>query len=165
MLFKVWPSSWTSLLSPPPPLPRPISVARRTHLKEFTFRPDTHRWLARWKQPASGLSYQWRQCCVTHRERTSCFTTLLLFLFQTAAIALSFFFFLQFVLWLWERRVGTTSGSHLQTTGPLWANLGLFCFTFCCIFPLDVHWSLTSTLVLLLWTLSPVFCVFEVSDE
>lgn len=92
MLFKVWPSSWTSLLSPPPPLPRPISVARRTHLKEFTFRPDTHRWLARWKQPASGLSYQWRQCCVTHRERTSCFTTLLLFLFQTAAIALSFFF-------------------------------------------------------------------------
>lgn len=31
--------------------------------------------------------------CVTHRERTSCSTTLLLFLLQTAAIALSFLFF------------------------------------------------------------------------
>lgn len=41
---------------------------------------------------ASGHPYQWRQRCVTHRERTSCFTTLLLFLFLTAAIALSFCF-------------------------------------------------------------------------
>lgn len=77
------------------PLPRrsphPIPVTRETHLNPFAYRADTGLWLARWKQPASGRPYQWRQCCVTHRERTSCSTTLLLFLFQTAAIALSFF--------------------------------------------------------------------------
>lgn len=35
--------------------------------------------------------------CMTHRERTSCSTTLLLFLLRTAAIALSFLFFFFFL--------------------------------------------------------------------
>lgn len=92
MLFEVWLSGCTSVLSPPPLQPRPILATRRTHLKLFAYGADTSSWLGRWKHSASGLPYQWRQCCVTHRQRTSCSTTLLLFLFQTAAITLSFFF-------------------------------------------------------------------------
>lgn len=93
---------------PPPVHLCPIPATRRTHLKGFVFRADTRHWLARWRHPASGLHHQWRQCCVTHRERISCFTTLLLFLFQPAAFALSFFAPLisSFVLPLWERGVG-----------------------------------------------------------
>lgn len=115
----MWLSGWSSLLSPPPLQPCPIPATHRTHLKWFAYRADTCHWLARCKQPASGLPYQWRQCYVSHRERTSCFTTLLLFLLQTAAIALSFFFSPPPpLLSLWDRGVGLTSGPHLQIVSP-----------------------------------------------
>lgn len=140
MLFEVWPSGWTSLLSPPPPQRRPIPASRRTHLKGFAFRADTRRRLARWKHSASGLPYQWRQCCVTHRERTSCFTTLLLFLLQTAAIALSFFSPplppLQFCFVAVRKRCGAGQWSTPSDSFvPRWTHLGLFSlFAFCCLF-------------------------------
>lgn len=172
MLFEVWPSGWTSCFSPPPLQPCPIPAARRTHLKRFAFRADTRCWLARWKDSASGHPYQWRQYCVTHRERTSCSTTLLLFLLQTAAIALSFSSLLlsSFVLSLWERGVGLASGPHLQTAlSPSESTLDYSLFPLLLsIFLLifigywDRHFCSTR---LLLWTLSPESCVSEVSDE
>lgn len=170
MLFEVWLSGWASRLSPPPLQPCPIPAMRRTHLKRFTFRADTHRWLARWKDSASGHPYQWRQYCVTHRERTSCSTTLLLFLLQTAAIALSFSSLLlsSFVFVAVRKRceVGQWS-TPSDNSVPLWKHIGLFpVSTFVVYFSLDFHWLLRSTLVrLLLWTLSPESCVSEVSDE
>lgn len=113
---------------PLPPLQlRPIPATRRTHLKGFVFRADTRRWLARWRHSASGLHYQWRQCCVTHRERTSCFTTLLLFLFQPAAFALSFFPpHLQLCFVTVRKRCGAGLSTSLGTIVLLWTRLGLF---------------------------------------
>lgn len=148
---------------PLPPLQlRPIPATRRTHLKGFVFRADTRRWLARWRHSASGLHYQWRQCCVTHRERTSCFTTLLLFLFQPAAFALSFpppHLQLCFVT---VERCGPVHvfRHHCPPLNTSWI---ISSFTICCRF---FSWLLRSTLGwLLLWTLSPESCVFEVSDR
>lgn len=137
MLFEVWPSGWTSLLSPPPLQPHPIPATRGAHLKRFAFGADTRRRLARWKRSASGLPYQWRQCCVTHRERTSCSTTLLLFLLQTAAIALSFFLSSSWVLFcrrekvVWGRPVVHTFS---QLCSPLNAPWIIPRFHFCCLF-------------------------------
>lgn len=138
MVFEVWPSGSVSLLSPPPPRPCPIPATQRTHLKEFAFRADTRRWLARWKRSASGLPYQWRQCCVTHRERTSCSTTLLLFLLQTAAIALSSFFSppLHFCFCRCEKEVWGCPVVHTfrQLCPPLNAPRIIPRFHFCCLF-------------------------------
>lgn len=85
---------WLDLSAPPSPaaaMSNPCH-AKNSPEKYLHLGADTRRWLARWKHSASGLPYQWRQCFVTQRERTSCSTTLLLFLLQAAAIALSFFF-------------------------------------------------------------------------
>lgn len=135
------------------------------------FRADTCRWLARWKHSAAGLPYQWRQCCVTHRERTSCSTTLLLFLLHTAAIALSVSFLLLLSSFVFVA-VRTKCGAGQWSTPsdsfvPLWMHLGLTpVSTLVVCFSLDFHWLLRSTLVRLLsWTLSPESCFFEVSDE
>lgn len=171
MPFEVWSSGWTSLHSPPPPQPCPIPATGRTHLKGFAFKADTRPRLARWKHCASGLPYQWRQWCVTHRERTSCTTTLLLFLLQTAAIALSFFFSpcsSSFLFCHCEKEVWGWPVVHtFRQFFALWMHLGLFSIsTFVVCFSLSFHWLLRSTLVWsLVWILSPESCAFEVSDE
>lgn len=148
-LFEVWPSGWTSLLSPPPLKLHPIAATRRAHLKGFALRADTRRWLVgRWKHPASGRPYQWRQCCVTHRERTSCSTTLLLFLLQTAAIALSLSSYYSFLLAV-KKRCGagwwsTPAGNFFSSQHTLdYSPIPVLLSTFY----LDFHWPLRSTLV------------------
>lgn len=169
MLFEVWLSGWTSLLSPPPLQPCPIPATRRTHLKWFAYRADTRRWLARWKHSASGLPYQWRQCCVTHRERTSCSLHFSFFCFKQQPLHCLFFPPpLQFCFVAVRKRCGANQWSTpSDSILPLWMHRGLFpVSTFVVYFSLDFHWLLRSPLVWLqLWTLSPESCVFEVSDE
>lgn len=150
MRLKVWPFGWTSVLSPPPMSFCPIPAGHGIHLRRFAFRADTRRWLARWKPSASGRPYQWRHSCMTHRERTSCFTTLLLFLFQTVAIAFSLFFPLplQFYFVPVSRRWGAGRWSARLDRPSLSVHLGLFPVSpFVVYFCLRFHWFLRPTLV------------------
>lgn len=101
------------------PLPQsrlwPIPAFGRTHLKLFPYRADPCCWLARCKRSASGLSYQWWHHCMTHRERTSCSTRLLLFFPASNSSHCIVFFSLllfHFCFVAVRKRCGLTSGPH-----------------------------------------------------
>lgn len=114
--FEVWLAGWASLLSLPPVTALTNPAFGRTHLKWFPYRADPWCWLARWKRSASGLSYQWWHHCMTHRERTSCSTTLLLFSASNSSHCIVFFCLplLQFCFVAVRKRCGLTSGPHLH---------------------------------------------------
>lgn len=133
--LEVWLAGWASLLSPPPAIAPTNPAFGRTHLKWFPYRADPWCWLARWKRSASGLFYQWWHHCMTHRERTSCSSTLLLFFcFKEQPLHCVFFSPLFTVLFcgsekeVWAHQWSTPSHSFDPPLNALWIT-PCYCFS------------------------------------